>query len=875
MPKRLKVAGSAGCGCQSIVKSSRVHLRRNSFSFVNNPASFPPPNQNLGNLMKFTIALLICASALQVGAAFAAPKTAASTGTVSGVAANDLPVWIVTLKEDHELKKLAREEGVVLKDGPGGLAKEHGLNPKFVYDALGGFAAPMNAQAVERLKKDKRVKFVEQDGQVVLDDQTNGTGVVRMGIANYIAAHVPRANNMVDVDVAVLDSGMDTNHPDLNVFRTVTFGGAGATGMDVIGHGTHVAGIIGAKDNNFGVVGVAPGVRLWNVQLSATKTNTTSQVFAGFNYVLQHANEISVMNCSFASTGNSAPSTYYTYINRIVTNGVVVVAGAGNSAKDLAGVDGIWGYYEDPNLGLSVSDDVMPAGLPQVMAVSALDPATDQLANFSNFSGIPRPNLNNTTLTNYVVSPGLAIDVAAPGVDILSTWTNGGYAIDSGTSMASPHVAGLVALYIAINGRGHSAADVYHIRQVIVNNSLSQTNWNTANTLDPDAYPEPLAMPSGNWITAPQITSVSFGTKYFLVGANEQFQVSAYGTLPVFYQWRKDGNNIANQTTTLLSLTNLQPSDAGVYSVGVTNAIGSVSTNSITLSLNVDGPAAYYPFEGSCNDWSGFNNYGRPQNSNYTCSAVQYVPGPFGLAIKLDGTSCLGNPFSISTNFSLGMNSSVERTVTVWVNRQTEGSLGTILAKFAGCCDREYYLGLSPTGQMRLDDGAGTETNVGQVPTNEWHHLAYVMKAGAGNTKFYKDGVLVGTANNNYNSNFGTADAYIGAFAPNSGFGTQGFVGLLDDLRIYDRVLSQSEIQALAVMPVTPPVAPLLTWFKQTNGVVLSWPTNVVGFNLESSSTIGASNSWATVGAVFTNGNNFVVTNTFSTTTQFFRLKSL
>ena len=138
------------------------------------------------------------------------------------------------------------------------------------------------------------------------------------------------------------------------------------------------------------------------------------------------------------------------------------------------------------------------------------------IASFSNYSTGPKPNCP-------VLSPGGGIDVAGPGVNILTTKLNSSYATESGTSFASPHAAGLVALYIAANGRAHSLQDTYNIRQAIVNNSQPQTQWtpagipygsapyeplfNPAN--DANVGPEPLAYPSEMWVPAPIITSES------------------------------------------------------------------------------------------------------------------------------------------------------------------------------------------------------------------------------------------------------------------------------------------------------------------------------------------------------------------------------
>jgi subtilisin family serine protease len=195
----------------------------------------------------------------------------------------------------------------------------------------------------------------------------------------------------------------------------------------------------------------------------------------------------------------------------LVSAGIVVVAGVGNSTNDLAGTDGIYG----------TGDDYFPAALPETMAVSAMDPSTDTLWFKSGFSQIERTNGapifgSGDVETNYVYSSGGAIDVAAPGVNILTTSANGDYQIFTGTSAATPHVTGLVALYIAANGRATNAEGVWRIRQAIINASLQQSQWHphgqpfdalTNNTADPDINHEPLAIASEDWIPKPSITS--------------------------------------------------------------------------------------------------------------------------------------------------------------------------------------------------------------------------------------------------------------------------------------------------------------------------------------------------------------------------------
>jgi subtilisin len=249
-------------------------------------------------------------------------------------------------------------------------------------------------------------------------------------------AQIDGIDGRVDVDVAVIDTGVDLSHPDLNVYR------AGAKSCSVAlsanddhGHGSHVAGTIGALDNATGVVGVAPGARIWPVKvLNATGSGFNSDVICGIDYVTANADEIEVANMSLGGSGAddgncglTSGDAMHAAICDSVAAGVTYVVAAGNNAAD--------------------AQEFVPAAYDEVITVSAL-------ADFDGKDGgdaaaTCRTDVDDTfaSFSNY----GEDVDLIAPGVCIRSTWMLGGYNTISGTSMASPHVAGGAALYAANN----------------------------------------------------------------------------------------------------------------------------------------------------------------------------------------------------------------------------------------------------------------------------------------------------------------------------------------------------------------------------------------------------------------------------------------
>jgi subtilisin family serine protease len=318
-------------------------------------------------------------------------------------------------------------------------AQKYGAAVDHVYGhALHGYAAVIPNDRVAALRSDPNVWFVSADGTVTAQAQQAPTGVRRIGGSSDGATQT-LANKGTGVGVAVIDTGIQLDHPDLtpvnagkNCVRTRKLPN------DDNGHGTHVAGTIAARDNGSGVVGVAPGASLYAVKvLNGQGSGTWSQVICGIDWVTANAGTINVANMSLGGSGTATPSNpdcsngnndaLHTAICNSVKAGVTYAVAAGNSAADASGQ--LPAAYSEVITVSALSDsDGAPGGLGGAPACRTSE-KDDFFASFSNF--------------------GAPVDIAAPGVCILSTWLGSGYNTISGTSMATPHVTGAAALYIA------------------------------------------------------------------------------------------------------------------------------------------------------------------------------------------------------------------------------------------------------------------------------------------------------------------------------------------------------------------------------------------------------------------------------------------
>jgi len=291
--------------------------------------------------------------------------------------------------------------------------REHRGQIVHTYEHIGAVAASVPTSEIDNLKRDPNVAYVESDAPVYALAPS-----VPWGIAKIEAPTVwVGGNKGAGIKVAVLDTGIDTAHPDLRVAGGATFVGT-STYNDDHGHGTHCAGIIAALDNDIGVVGVAPEAALYAVKvLNSQGSGYISNIINGIEWCIN--NGIQVISMSFGTTSYS--SALNAECDKAYNAGIVLVASAGNSGPSSNTV----GY---------------PARFSSVIAVGATG-STDVIASFS--------------------SRGAELDVTAPGVSIYSTYWGSRYATMSGTSMACPHAAGTAAL--VLKSATHTPAQVQSI----------------------------------------------------------------------------------------------------------------------------------------------------------------------------------------------------------------------------------------------------------------------------------------------------------------------------------------------------------------------------------------------------------------------------
>jgi len=281
----------------------------------------------------------------------------------------------------------------------------HGGKTKTTNESLNFVAGEISAAAVAHLKKEAGVAYVEENHTAYAVDYPANWGYVRVRAAS--ASTTGTTSDGTRIKVAVCDTGVDVNHPALVGQAVLGANFSGASDLDVVGHGTHVSGII-AGTNNTTVTGVAVGAQVVSVKvLGDDGSGSYAAIINGITWAT--ANGCKVINLSLG--GRFGSTTLQKALND--ANGVVVCAAAGNDGTKNASYPA---YYEKC-IAVCASDTTKPS-----------DPltGTDRRASFSNY--------------------GTWCDVSAPGVNIWSSLPGGAYASWNGTSMATPFVSGTAAL---------------------------------------------------------------------------------------------------------------------------------------------------------------------------------------------------------------------------------------------------------------------------------------------------------------------------------------------------------------------------------------------------------------------------------------------
>ncbi len=261
----------------------------------------------------------------------------------------------------------------------------------------------LSERAIYALSKNPNVMSIESESVFTINDDTIEWGIARVEAPKAWAAGYTGAG----IKVGIIDTGIAL-HDDLIIVGGANFVDSATSYYDDHGHGTHVAGTVAALDNGLGVIGVAPGALLYAIKvLDSSGSGYLSDIIEGIDFAISE--QLDIINMSLGTSSDSP--ALHTAVDAAYSAGILVVASAGNSGRRVISQDNV-GY---------------PAKYESVIAVAA----TDINNNRASFS-----------------STGPAVEVAAPGVSVKSTYLNNGFATMSGTSMAAPHVSGHLALML-------------------------------------------------------------------------------------------------------------------------------------------------------------------------------------------------------------------------------------------------------------------------------------------------------------------------------------------------------------------------------------------------------------------------------------------
>lgn len=338
---------------------------------------------------------------------------------------------------------LENEYIVVLREGadPTSVAAVAGIHPRFVYTAaLNGFAATLNRGQLTALQNNANVEYIEPDQEVTADATVSAAS---WGLDRVDQRTLPLSGTYSYTSTAsavyayVIDTGIYTSHTQFGGRATNVYDALGGNGQDCNGHGTHVAGTIGGS-----TYGIARAVRLRGLRvLNCSGSGSTSGIIAAIDWVRVNRTNPAVANLSL---GGGYSSSLNTAITNLVNSGVFVAVAAGNSNANAC--------------------NYSPASASAAYTVAA-STSSDAKASYSNY--------------------GSCVDGYAPGSSIRSAWIGSTSATNtiSGTSMASPHVAGVAALYMATYGNASASTIASWINTNATTNRITGNPTGTPNRL--------------------------------------------------------------------------------------------------------------------------------------------------------------------------------------------------------------------------------------------------------------------------------------------------------------------------------------------------------------------------------------------------------
>ncbi len=350
----------------------------------------------------------------------------------------------------------------------------------------------------------------------------------------------------------------------------------------------------------------------------------------------------------------------------------------------------------------------------------------------------------------------------------------------------------------------------------------------------------------------------------------------ADGTDPLTYQWKKDGNNIPGATSTSLALADLQLSDAGNYTLAVTNPYGFTISSAAALSvLSLPAPditnelIAYWAFD-ETNGSAAADSSGRGNSATlleFPIDDSEWTPGIIGGALHFSTNSGAGN-YRVVTDNPLSFDNGNQFSFSFWAKRDP-GPTGTN-PRFFSIVSGQSWVGWTPGRGV----GFLTPAPSSEPENNAWHHFVVTYDRLAGSYSLYVDGVRQVANAGGYPRNDPTSPAaqywFIG-HSETTATTTDSFTGLLDELRIYNRFLNYNDIQALYLSGAQP----RLSVTAGGTSITLSWPVGATGFNLYSANAIAGA-AWTAVGGsptISADGATQSITVALAPGSKFYRLQ--